>query len=299
VGWILGIFSSLAGGIVTPLARGVIVGGMAASTLLVLRLALATILIGGTLLIIAPHKLRLSRRGLGLMLVVGGLAGLEIASFFSSLEYVDAATSSIIKSVQPLVVLILLAFGGERMTARHWSRFFLSMVGIYLLVGIGGKIDPFGAFLIGLSLIFYALQLAQVQWWLQEFDIWTTAFYLTAIMTVVVTGWWFIQGAPWHTPTTIEWSVIVVLAVVSTYFARLTLFGAIARIGSGQIALLWPLQTVTAIVIAVIFLQERLNTIQWFGAGLVLFATFLALPGVRLRRIRLRSDDDPPPEFVP
>jgi drug/metabolite transporter (DMT)-like permease len=279
------------------MARGVIVGGMAPSTLLVLRLALASILLGVTLAIIAPHKLKLTRRGVWLMVAVGGLAGFEIATFFWSLEFVDAATSSIIKSVQPLVVLLLLTFGGERMTARHWSRLLLSMVGIYLLVGVGGQIDPFGAFLIGLSLIFYALQLAQVQWWLQTFDTWTIAFYLTSIMTVVVTGWWFTQGAPWQPPTLTEITVIVVLAVVGTYFARLALFGAIARIGSGQIALLWPLQTLTAIVVAVIFLGERLTPIQWLGGALVLAATFLALPGVRLRRVRLRAT--PPPTSIP
>lgn len=294
-GWLLGIGSSLAGGLVTPLARGVIVGGMAPSTLLVLRLSLASILLGVTLAIIAPYKLKLTRRGIGLMLVVGGLAGFEIATFFWSLAYVDAATSSIIKSVQPLVVLLLLTFGGERMTARHWSRLLLSMVGIYLLVGVGGQIDPFGAFLIGLSLIFYALQLAQVQWWLQTYDTWTIAFYLTTIMTVVVTGWWITQGAPWHPPTVTEIAVIIVLAVVGTYFARLALFAAIARIGSGQIALLWPLQTFTAIVVAVIFLGERLTLIQWLGGALVLAAAFLALPGIRLRRIRVRANPAPPP----
>lgn len=239
--------------------------------------------------LVAPHKLKLTRRGLWLMLVVGGLAGLEIATFFWSLAYVDAATSSIIKSVQPLVVLVLLTFGGERMTGRHWSRLLLSMVGIYLLVGVGGAVHPFGAFLIGLSLIFYALQLAQVQWWLQEYDTWTIAFYLTAIMSVVVTGWWAITGAPWRPLTLNEIIGIVVLAVVGTYFARLALFAAIARIGSGQIALMWPLQTLTAIIIAVIFLNERLTPVQWFGGALVLAATFLALPGVRLRRVRLRA----------
>jgi drug/metabolite transporter (DMT)-like permease len=271
---------------VTPLARGVIVGGMAPSTLLFLRLVLATALLGGTLALVAPRRLKLTRRGLGVMAVVGILAGFEISTFFWSLAYVDASTSSIIKSVQPLVVLLLLTFGGERITGRHLSRLLLSMVGIYLLVGLGGKIDPFGAFLIGLSLIFYGLQLVQIQWWLKEYDTWTTAFYLTAFMTVIVGGWWATQGAPWVAPTPVEWTVILVLAVVGTYLARLALFSAIARIGSGQIALLWPLQTLTAIVLAVIFLQERLTPIQWLGGALVLAATFLALPGIRLRGLR-------------
>lgn len=283
MGWAFGISSSVVSGIVTPLARGVIVGGMAPSTLLLLRLILATTLLGGTLALIAPRKFKLSLRGVGLMTIVGVLAGLEICTFFWSLAYMDAATSSIVKSVQPLVVLALLAFAGERMSLRHWSRLGLSMVGIYLLVGIGGSVNPFGLFLIALSLIFYALQLVLVQWWLHEYDTWTISFYLSAFMTLVIGGWWFTQGAPWVAPTLNEWIIIVVLAILGTYFARLALFAAIARIGSGQTALLWPLQTLTAIVLAVIFLHERLSVIQWFGGALVLAATFLALPGVQLR----------------
>lgn len=295
MGWLFGISSSIASGIVTPLARGVIVGGMDPSTLLFLRLALATVLLGGTIAVIAPHKFKLSPRGMWLMTVVGVLAGLEICSFFWSLAYMDAATSSIVKSVQPLVVLVLLALAGERMTLRHWSRLGLSMVGIYLLVGIGGSVDPFGLFLIILSLIFYALQLVLVQWWLHEHDTWTISFYLSAITTLVISGWWFTQGAPWYAPTLNEWIIVVVLALLGTYFARLALFASIARIGSGQTSLLWPLTTLTAIVLAVLFLHERLSAVQWFGGALVLAATFLALPGVQLRwRRRTNTAIHPP-----
>ncbi len=109
-------------------------------------------------------------------------------------------------------------------------------------------------------------------------DTWTITFYLTGMMMLVIWGWWGIQGAPWTAPTRTEWLVIIVLAVVSTYFARLALFAAIARIGSGQMALLWPLQTLTAIVLSVLFLQERLSSIQWVGGLLVLGSTLLAMP---------------------
>ena len=293
-GWAFGLGSTIAGGMVTPMARSVIVDGMAPSTLLLVRLGLTTVLLVTTLALAAPHKLRITMRGLWLMAIVGVLAGVEICTYFWSLSYVDAATTSILKSVQPLVVLVLLVFGGERMTSRHWSRLGLSMVGIYLLVGLGGKVDPFGVFLICLSLIFYALQLALVQWWLKSYDTWTTAFYLTAFTTLVITIWWTSQGAPWVAPTMHEWLIIVVLAVVGTYFARLALFAAITRIGSGQIALLWPLQTLISIVLAVIFLQERLSAIQWFGGVLVLAGAFLAMPGVQLRWPRRLKVVQPP-----
>ncbi|MCB0124763.1 MAG: EamA family transporter, partial [Caldilineaceae bacterium] len=54
------------------------------------------------------------------------------------------------------------------------------------------------------------------------------------------------------------------------------LFGAIARIGSGQIALLWPLQTLLIIILSVLFLGERMSTIQWVGGILILSSTALA-----------------------
>lgn len=287
-GWIFGITSAISSGLVAPLARGVILDGMPPSILLFLRLALTTALIGITLAILSPQKFKITPKGAWHLLIIGVLSGLEIACFTWALLYVDTATASIIKSMQPLVVVVLLTFMGERMSARHWARLLISLVGIYLLVGVGGKIDMFGAFLIGLSLILYALQLAQVQWWLQTYDSMTITFYVMLLMTLVVAGWWGTQGAPWQVPTRYEIIVIVILAIVGTYLARLTLFASVARIGSGQNALLWPLQTLTSIIIAVIFLNEHLSPIQWFGAILVLGATFLALPNIRLRRLRIR-----------
>lgn len=287
-GWLFGLSSTFASALVTPLVRGAIVGGMDPSTMLLLRLTLATALIGTTMLLRTRGYLQLDRRGAVLMLLIGLLAGVEICAFFWALAYVDAATTSILKSVQPLVVLLLLALRGERLTPRNWARLGLSMAGIYLLVGLGGTVAPTGLILLSASLLLYALQLVLVQWWLHPYNTWTTTFYLTAIMTVVIWVWWGIQGAPWTPPTPIEWLVIVVLAVVSTYFARLALFAAIARIGSGQMALLWPLQTLTAIVLSVIFLQERLAPLQWVGGLLVLGSTLLAVPGRSWTRFTTR-----------
>ena len=284
VGWSLAVSSALASALVTPLVRGAIVGGMDPSTLLLMRLGLATLLIGVTLAGVAPQRLRITRRQAGLLLAIGLLAGVEICSFFWSLAFVDAATSSIIKSVQPLLVLLLLAMGGERLTGRHFLRLGLSMLGIYLLVGVSRGVAPVGLLLLSASLLLYAVQLVLVQWWLKDVDVWATTFYLTAVMAGVIGLWWWIQGAPWTPPTPTEWWVIGVLAVVSTYFARVALFAAIARIGSGQIALLWPLQTLAAIVLSVIVLQERLTWVQWIGGALVLGSTFLAIPRMTWRR---------------
>lgn len=80
------------------------------------------------------------------------------------------------------------------------------------------------------------------------------------------------------------WAAILVLAVVSTYLARLAFFGSIARIGGAQTALLTPLEILLTITWSVIFLGERLTPVQWLGGLLILGSAMLAIQ--RLGRVR-------------
>lgn len=277
LGWLFAFAATFAGAIVTPLVRGAVVGGMDPITLLLLRLALSVVLISGTISIFDRRRLRIDRQGFYRLAVVGLISGVEICCFFWSLAFVDASMSAMIKSTQPLVVLLLLALGGEHLRSRHWLRLGLATVGIYFLVGPGGQVEPFGLFLLMLSLILYALQLVLVQWWFAGYHNQTITFYVTGFMTLVIVIWWWLQDISWQEPGLSDWIVIVVLAVVSTYLARLALFAAIRRIGSGQIALLWPLQTLLVIILSVLFLHERMAPLQWFGGSLVLISALLAV----------------------
>lgn len=275
-GWTMALAATVAASIVTPLARGAVVGGMDPITLLFARLVIATALLVATMGVAAPQTLRVSRHGLRDVLVVGLIAGVEICCFFWSLAYVDASMSAMIKSTQPLMVLLLLALGGEALTRRSLVRLALAAAGIYLLVGPSGQVAPFGLVLLGFSILLYAIQLVLIQWRLLAYDSRTMTVYLIAIMTVVVASWWWVQGARWENPGWQGWLVILVLAVVSTYFARLAQFAAVRRIGSGQVALLWPLQTLLIILLAVVFLDERMSALQWAGGGLILVSALLA-----------------------
>ena len=282
-GWALALASTVASSIVTPLSRGIIVAGVDPITLLLLRLVIAVTLMGVTLAFTQPQHFRLSTHGFWRIVGVGLVAGIEICCFFSALAYVDASMSAMIKSTQPLVVLLLLTLGGERLTRQQLVRLALATGGIYLLVGPGGTVAPIGLLLLLLSLIFYGAQLVFIQWWLSSYSTHTVAFYLSSVMTVVIATWWGIQDVAWHDPGPTGWTVIIVMAVVSTWFARLALFGAIARIGSGQIAMLWPLQTLLIIVLSVIFLGERMTIVQWLGGALILGSTALAAQRSKVR----------------
>jgi drug/metabolite transporter (DMT)-like permease len=276
LGWSLALGSTIAQSIVTPLARSVIIGGLSPTLLLFIRLSLAVLLLAVTLAFVDRQRLLIDRRGLGLVGVIGLISGIEICCYFWSLAFVDASMASMIKSIQPLAVLILLQFGGERMTRRHTVRLLLAAAGIYLLVGPGGQVAPMGVFLLFISIILYAVQLVFTQWYLRGYDTGTVTIYLLAVMTGVVAGWWWVEGTGWHNPGLYDWLIIAILVIVSTYFARLALYAAVWRVGSGQLALLWPLQILLAIILSVLLLEERLNLIQWLGGGLILVSALMA-----------------------
>jgi len=287
-GWALALASSVAGSIVTPLTRGMVVGGVDPIFLLLMRLLIAVALIGVTMAITQPGQFKIDRQGLWRIIGVGLVAGLEICCFFQALAYVDSSMSAMIKSTQPLVVLLLLTFGGERLQPRHLARLALATAGIYLLVGPGGTVAPIGLLLLTGSLLLYGAQLVFIQWWLGGYNMHTVNLYLNGVMTVVIALWWWLQGAVWTEPGTQGWLIILVLAVVSTWFARLAVYGAIARIGSGQLALLWPLQTLLIIILSVIFLNERMTLVQWAGSALVLGSAVLAIERIGYKKVALQ-----------
>ena len=111
-GWSMALASTFASSIVTPLVRGAVVGGMDPISLLLMRLLIATLLLVGTMAVLEPARLKIDRRGLWLVTVIGLIAGIEICCFFWSLAFVDASMTAMIKSTQPLVVLLMLGMGG-------------------------------------------------------------------------------------------------------------------------------------------------------------------------------------------
>lgn len=60
-----------------------------------------------------------------------------------------------------------------------------------------------------------------------------------------------------------------------TALSRLTLFLGVKRLGSMQTALLGVLEVIVSIVLAILFLGERLTAVQWLGALLLIICVLL------------------------
>lgn len=277
LGWFMALFSSFAFSIATPVAKGAIDAGLDPATLLTLRLILSTLLLGGSIALAAPAYLRLERRGLLVCGIAGLSNGLGMLTYFLALARMDGSLAVMIFAISPLAALAMLALRGERFTRRHLLRLGIGLAGVYLLVGPAGRVDWLGVCLVLVTVFAFALHLALIQWFLQDYDARTITFYVVATMTVVNFGLWLTEQGEWHNPGWLGWFIIFVLAVVSTYLARLAMFEGVRHLGSGQMALLLPLETLLAVVWSVLFLGERLTFWEWVGGGLILLSALLAI----------------------
>lgn len=285
-GWALAFMATLAFSFAPPIARSAIQSGLDPTGLVVIRLALAAVLVGGTVALTDLSLLRIDRRGLVVACLAGGVNGGGMLLFFWALTSVHASMASMIISINPLVVLSLLALRGEKFTYRHVLRLALGIGGVYLVVGPGGQVDTTGVLLLLLSVLGFATHMVLLQWYLRPYDSRTATFYISTSMALLVSGWWALQGAPWHAPDVKGWLAIGALALVCTYLARLTMVAAVGKIGGGQMALLAPVETLCTVTWSMLFLGERLTPLQWMGSALILTSALLAIQ--RLGRARWR-----------
>uniref|UniRef100_A0A7C1JQF8 DMT family transporter n=1 Tax=Caldilinea aerophila TaxID=133453 RepID=A0A7C1JQF8_9CHLR len=285
-GWALALFATLCFSMAAPLIRHAIIDGFDPVALLMARMLLASVLLGITLGAISRRELILPHRGMAACALVGSINAGGMVLFFIALGLLEASLASMILALSPPVVLSLLALRGERLTQRHWVRLGLATLGVYLLVGPSGQVNWFGVGLALLATFLFSLQMALTQWTLAPYPTRTVAFYVTAWMTACVIGWWLLRGAVWSPPSPAGWLTVIALAIVSTYLARLAFFAAVGSLGSAQVSLLGPVETLLSVTWSVLFLQEWLTFFQWIGGGLILCSALLAAQ--RLGRVNLR-----------
>lgn len=256
--------------------------------MLVARMGLAALFMGVTIAVMDFRLLRTDKRCFWISLACGTFNGIGMLLYTWGLQRLSSSMTSMLIALSPLYVLSLLALRGERVTHRHAVRLALSLMGVYLLIGPGGVVDPVGVGLILLSMIPFALQITMLQWYLMGYDARPVTFYMLIAMTLCVLGMWGLEGGDWQPLGLYGWAASVVLAVFSTYLSRLLVFAAIGRIGGGQMAMLSPVETLMAVMWSFLFLGERLSPVQWIGGIFILTSAMLAIQRLSIARFRPR-----------
>ncbi len=273
----------LAGSFGPPLIRAAIDWGLDPTTLAMARNLIGVMLLSAALGVAAPAHFRIDRHGLLFAGLAGLLSGIAVLAFSWALTRVSASIASMLSSISPLFVLLLLALRGEKFTYRNTLRMALGIGGIYLLIGPGGQVDGWGVLLVLLAVLINSGHMVITQWFLRDYNTWQVTVYHFTGTASAISALWLVQGAEWHVPGPVSWLFIGVLALVSLV-TRVAVIGAIHYIGSGQVALLRPLSALLAVVWSMLFLSEQFSLVQWLGGLLIITSALLAIR--RMRRAR-------------
>jgi drug/metabolite transporter (DMT)-like permease len=274
--------------ITAPIARTGIRIGMYPTTLTAARFLFGWLLLGLTL----PFARRkgshrspaIDHRGLWFCLLAGLASGGASIAYFWAISRTNASITSMLVSLYPLIVLMFLALRAEKLTPVSIFRLALGIGGVYLLLGPGGSVDSLGIFLSLLTAFIFAIQLVITQWYLVKYPSMVVAYYITGVTALVALGTWLVQGAPWANPGWRGWLIMLVLAVFCAYLSRLAMIRGIQEVGSAQVALLAPAETMLTVIWSVIFLQERLSVIQWVACALIISSALLVVINYRILR---------------
>ncbi|XID75254.1 DMT family transporter [Alkanindiges sp. WGS2144] len=234
------------------------------------------------------------------LLLLAGFIGYYLASIldFMGLMFISASLERIILFLYPtLTVLASAVIYKQQISFRTWLAILLSYGGtVVVVLGEGWQALHANNILLGSSLVFagaiaYAMYLVMTPTLIRRFGSWRFTGLAMSVACIAAIGHylWVNPNPVQHLsslPDTVIWYGVA-LGFFSTVLPATLLMQGIARIGSAQAALISAGGPILTLLLAVAFLGEHLNTIQWFGC-------VLNITGVLMITLAPKKPDPPP-----
>jgi len=215
-----------------------------------------------------------------------GCVAVAVANSFSQSFYsigllkLDPGLAQMIFSFNPAITALILFFFGESLTPLKIVRLALALLGLYFLTqsSSGKPVELVSVLLIVGCAIPYAIHLVLYQKLLAGTHSRTNTLYIISIMTGIYLTIEMVLHGPGATMAVsgLAWLYIMIMALVSTAFARLLMFAGVGLIGGTQVSLIGIAEPVLVLFSSIVWLGERLSPGQWLGAGLVMVSLALA-----------------------
>lgn len=211
--------------------------------------------------------------------VLMGVFGYYLASFldFFGLQYISASMERLILFAYPTLVLLISAvFFGKPISRAQYAALVLTYLGILIAFSknLGSSDYPhfwLGAGAIFLGALAYAIYLVGSGNYLPRLGTWRYTSYamMAACLAVIVHHGLAYRWQLFTFPAAVYW-LSLLMALISTVLPAFLISEGIRRIGAGNAAIIGSVGPISTIILAYIFLGERLVFIQWVGAFLVI-----------------------------
>lgn len=209
-----------------------------------------------------------------------GFLGITVAyaTFLWSIQYSSATNVSIIFASTPAITITILALGWRIIPSKlRVLGIALSFVGLLIVIA-QGSFTRLLSFNLSSSDLVMLLNVLSISFFtiigqgvMAKFPPLVTSVYSLVFGTIFLLpyGIWEMFHRSWHVTST-SFFVLVYMGCFVTGMAVLLNFEGINRLGSGRAAIFGNLAPVFGILLAYIFLGERLSSYHWVGFAFVL-----------------------------
>ncbi|WP_431160206.1 DMT family transporter [Flagellimonas beolgyonensis] len=215
-----------------------------------------------------------------------GFVGYYLASYFDflGLNYIKAGLERIILFVYPTIVVFLSwLFFKQKITKVQAIAIMITYIGVVITfwseLDINGNGVLIGGFLVLLSAITYASYLVGSGWLIPKFGVLRFTSYAMVVSTCCIGVHYLISGnfGLWEYPAAV-YGYGVAMAILATLIPSFLVSAAIERLGASNFSILGSLGPVSTILLAFVFLDEKLTYWQLFGMLVVIFGvTYLSI----------------------
>lgn len=241
---------------------------------------------------------RMPRRQLVVALGLGALYSGNAGTYYAGIETVPAALAGVLVYIYPVFVALLsLRFATRLPGRRPWIALGLAVAGVVLALGgvnVTDDLSTTGLLLILASAAIYSVWIvlsARLSGERRDrlgheapdaASVAGNAAVTTALMmaaTAAVFGVMSLMAGRSLSPTTVPgdaWPYLLGIGLVASFIAIQTLYAGARRIGAAQAALISTTEPLFIVILAYLFLDQRLTPIQLAGAALILVGVVVA-----------------------
>ncbi len=222
-----------------------------------------------------PWRQRAVLWGLGAVFIGNAL------TYFKALETVPATTVSLVLYTYPVIVMLESALVGlEILTVRGLCAAVLAFSGCALTAGAALAGGP-GIYYALASAFIYATYIVLSSRLARSVPAETAALHLAQTAAVGMGLLGLVRGELALPRAPVAWLLVLAIAILCTVVAMYAFLAGLARVGPGRAAVISSLEVVVTLLLAFLFLGERLGPRQWAGALLILGAVVLQNLGRR------------------
>ncbi len=247
--------------------------GITPGELLALRYSIAALLLGGYLFLFDRTFLKFSTKEkiISTLLGVCGYA-LFSSMFFYALQGISASLTVLLLYTYPVIVAIFSIFiFKEKMNLKIISSLFLVMIGLYLLLQAEWKVQKIHFIFWGLgAAFFYSLYILISRKYVAHLKATASSFYVQLGSGLALA---FLNFQNFERPFEIlsnHGLFIISMSFVCSLMAMTLFLAGLQKLTATETSILSTTEPVSGVILAILFLGEKMNASQIIGGILVL-----------------------------